>query len=900
MSTNVNLPKITATNDQADLTYAPDIRYEYDQWLENHKQWAMEHAKMKDKPPSEGRDYLKHARRLLPLLEGIAEVNSIAKGVILSFKAVVMYEQNRQENDARVSTVFLAQTDMMGVLLNVDKFSVRHQGASDIDSWKPGVIREDLLYHIHKEIRSCANSIDTYYKESRFVKFWKAQDWKDRMLEHINAFNKYGLQLQQALSIRTASGVDNLVSKMDQLLTRLFIPQTDWEKKLVTQTRELGDPREWIGDTDILQMLARTAHDPVLRMSSSIITQEQMSRDDPGGFRAATVVEKMKTDLRLSLDSLCDKNIDVFVWKLDLQTQSLQDAITTSAREVVRTLSGPHDRLLHAQFQQLWKEAKWHFAVSKRSLANPLFELYFDLFSRGSDNPTVFALPYSYIVHGEQWEGASRACNSTRATISRLRSSTSSIAPSDLWTMEKIALYGLHLSQSNDCGQVETVQINETKAFSDFIPLGWTLPQWGAYAAVGWLYEARVYRKRIRNMIFKMHEMQALVLPPNRHYVYNACSLSGTYYGFLSFEPLDQGPLATTHEVRDLVKDKILSQDTTFRERLASLHWNLEDESTIHFLFSGKSIETFILLLVTLVLEHELDLCQASCKHILDQREWERVVLNREAIMEGVVRKRYLELEAQFSEGIKVLKDDLKTYHGGIWSFLDHLFYYPCFLEPTPFTSLTANDVVDHYSDLSLLENYPLQLSEDSLPSLQCQTWEAYLTTLDPLEIPPSIPKSWSPLPSAEERLQEFPERSVQGAFPNHSQTVLCDRCDINPIVDQERFCCLKCHDFDLCEKCYDSPPSDHVIREHNFDHPMVRLCMSIPFGPQEFYFEIAKYQLEILQNATLNAQVDSQTLQDIGICGHCHQTIFPDTTFYKCFGHECRRKLPYCASDCL
>lgn len=42
--------------------------------------------------------------------------------VIEAFKAAVLFEQDRRENDARVTSVFLAQTDMMRVLLEYDSF----------------------------------------------------------------------------------------------------------------------------------------------------------------------------------------------------------------------------------------------------------------------------------------------------------------------------------------------------------------------------------------------------------------------------------------------------------------------------------------------------------------------------------------------------------------------------------------------------------------------------------------------------------------------------------------------------------------------------------------------------------------------------------------------------------
>jgi len=100
---------------------------------EYHK-WDAAHSTMKDTPPSDGRDYIRHAQNLLPFLQAIAEFHPFAKGeylsrfhcinyhtfvlgAIASFKAVIEYEQNRRENELRVTAVFLAQTDTMRVVL---------------------------------------------------------------------------------------------------------------------------------------------------------------------------------------------------------------------------------------------------------------------------------------------------------------------------------------------------------------------------------------------------------------------------------------------------------------------------------------------------------------------------------------------------------------------------------------------------------------------------------------------------------------------------------------------------------------------------------------------------------------------------------------------------------------
>ena len=121
------------------------IKLEYELWDRSHKS-------LKESPPSEGRDYLKHAKNLLNLLEGISEIHPIAKGeqcasrrklldfnlnvskkkyayyvslaTVVSFKAILLFEEDRRENDARVTAVFLAQTDMMRVLLESVQFNV--------------------------------------------------------------------------------------------------------------------------------------------------------------------------------------------------------------------------------------------------------------------------------------------------------------------------------------------------------------------------------------------------------------------------------------------------------------------------------------------------------------------------------------------------------------------------------------------------------------------------------------------------------------------------------------------------------------------------------------------------------------------------------------------------------
>lgn len=53
---------------------------ETDPLISQYQEWDLEHAKMKEHPPKDARNYIRHARNILPLLESLAELHPVAKG----------------------------------------------------------------------------------------------------------------------------------------------------------------------------------------------------------------------------------------------------------------------------------------------------------------------------------------------------------------------------------------------------------------------------------------------------------------------------------------------------------------------------------------------------------------------------------------------------------------------------------------------------------------------------------------------------------------------------------------------------------------------------------------------------------------------------------------------------
>jgi hypothetical protein len=164
------------------------------------------------------------------------------------------------------------------------------------------------------------------------------------MSGYIDEFKNHRVQLQEVLNLYTASNVKVLVTKMSDLVSRLFETKPDWEKTLATKTQNLGDWSEWLNNDATFQDVVSATEDPVLWG----IAARKIDFKSKDIHNAHSVnLAGLRDDLKSSLDELCNQNMDIFESKLAFHTQQLQDAIARSAQFVVRTLSGPYDRLQH-------------------------------------------------------------------------------------------------------------------------------------------------------------------------------------------------------------------------------------------------------------------------------------------------------------------------------------------------------------------------------------------------------------------------------------------------------------------------------------------------------------------------------------------------------------------------
>ncbi|KIM37236.1 hypothetical protein M413DRAFT_448725 [Hebeloma cylindrosporum] len=784
------------------------------------QRWEEIHSRIIKEPPREGREYINHALKLVSFIEPISEVHPVAKALVSGFKAVLALEQIREENDMRVAAVFFTGTDTMRVFLDISEVATTDKHHSTLHPLKHDFGFEIVLRRIQVTIRDCGNSVDTYYKQSRLAKFYKAQEWKIRMAGYIDDFKSHRVQLQEALSLYTASNVNVLVTKMSDvadLVSRLFATKPEWEKTLATKTQCLGDQNKWMEDDATLQAVVLAAEDPVL---GGIATKKVESKSNEMRDGQSTKLSDLRNELQLSLEQLCSRN-RIFSSRSWLSIPSNFKKLSRAQRNLWFEHCQVPMIVSYIRYDlcELWKEMSWIFCVDNKLFTSALFEYYLDHFSASrritlNSNPEV----------SEEQKNASN---------------------SDEWTLEYIAAHGQQIAIAVDRDNSGFIRISEANAFTKKIPNGWSLPQWCAYTVAGWSYECRIYRKRMHRLLFKLMEMEAQVLPNNRMFLLSIIELCHPILSPLAWEPRGQQLPSTTIELRSLVKDKVHAQDAALRAHLDTLQWNIEDESVLRLLYGDVPLEKYILQLCTLVLEQALILAEISCTLTLETKEWYRFIYCQRTIRK-VVLARVTSLSEDFAKN-KDTAHDPKLYFGGIWSSVD-LKEYMADRADYP-KEYTSSDVADYHHDLSLLDDFPLPSVVEGEPAkrLKYKPWEEHIKSMNAADVPMAIPSEWDP--TVAEESESMMLRTSWCRFPLVERG--CDVCRCFPIVERY-YGCLVCEQrggFDLCASCYNNKSSSEIeIQAHKVGHPMVKWTLDPRIGMRQWMELEANMVLECLR----------------------------------------------------
>ncbi|KAG2091982.1 uncharacterized protein F5147DRAFT_586049 [Suillus discolor] len=158
------------------------------------------------------------AKKVMNALNTLQQIHPFVSVAIIAFKAVVDFEIRRRENDCTVCLTLAKAFDTMNMLLQLND-------TRDPDIVGPrGTIRgrlDGVLDKIKTNVENCGNAIDKYYKSKFIVKFFRSSHWASTFLTISGNFSRCMQELRDALTIRTALGVDTAIKKLEELTQML-------------------------------------------------------------------------------------------------------------------------------------------------------------------------------------------------------------------------------------------------------------------------------------------------------------------------------------------------------------------------------------------------------------------------------------------------------------------------------------------------------------------------------------------------------------------------------------------------------------------------------------------------------------------------------------------------------
>ncbi|KAF5364857.1 hypothetical protein D9757_012745 [Collybiopsis confluens] len=149
---------------------------------------------------------------LMDILDDVRKIHPIIDVVVLAFKAVVVLQIKRGENDQKVLVLRVKMQDMMEIFVQLRAISPEQEskrGFTVAESLKK------LCDKISDDIWSCANLCDVYFKKATLVKLLKSPIYEGRFASYIDTFAERRNELHTALAMFTAYKMQSTLSTLE-------------------------------------------------------------------------------------------------------------------------------------------------------------------------------------------------------------------------------------------------------------------------------------------------------------------------------------------------------------------------------------------------------------------------------------------------------------------------------------------------------------------------------------------------------------------------------------------------------------------------------------------------------------------------------------------------------------
>ncbi|TFK64974.1 hypothetical protein BDN72DRAFT_962869 [Pluteus cervinus] len=544
-------------------------------------------------------NFFRTAEVIIKGLDALAQIHPAIGVAVIAFKLVATFDMTRRENNAKVLALKAEMQNMMAVLFELRHF--RDPTEAGPDGLPLGARIQTLMVKIANDIKNAGSACDAYLRKSFLARTLKSKIYESRLADFGAIFEGNKADLQRALSLHTARGVDaaneklgSMENKVDQILQIFQQLNSPREKELQEFIEKNGGSKACIEDDALLEKLVSKGGETLTGVSGLV------GRGDDRWNARQVLLKELQEDV----GEMFKKNLVIFEKKLVIQLDQLE-AIRKSTGDIVDMLS-LHERVLDNDLRTIWKEMGWKGSVKARYFVLALHDYFSHQSSRSESN-----------IPSE---------TSTRVVASPTRSLITNHSPAwfdDKWTLSYVNVAHVQpiLEAVDDDGS-GFVSINEVNTFVASRPPEWTLLQWLAYWAAGWQISISSYKRKIYMQVRKIFSLLDRIIPANRIIV-EAYLKSGPLIRLEHILRSTQA-IETTQHHPSLVKLVDIFEEVEeerLGNNLASVAYDVDSVETVALVTGPGRIERYLLPLVHLLLKRDLGIIMLASKYVLGDEE---------------------------------------------------------------------------------------------------------------------------------------------------------------------------------------------------------------------------------------------------------------------------------------
>ncbi|KAF8323073.1 hypothetical protein DL93DRAFT_617209 [Clavulina sp. PMI_390] len=597
-------------------------------------------------------DWLNPVNKVIKGLEGLVKAQPfpfLSLGVSL-FSGVVKLEVERRTNNIKARALVLQMADMMSALLQLHYVRDPTAVSSTGDSIQSRF--HTLMRYIESDIKSCGALINKHHQHSKFTKWLRAGDYSELYTSAAgNLANRKG-EIKFACTIHVTVGVEEVrrnVHDTNTLLRRVIAiieHKSDDEREFDKVVNQHGGTERIRDNPDVaLQVHARfeklreAAHASRQNPSSKSlpVSKAPTSRHSSATKGEPSFDRKELLELQQPLEKIVKDSLPFFEGKLIAQVEILRDEIDKSTQQILARLeAGAHDKIVHPDVQYVWKDMGWRSSVGAKVFVLALHDYYVDRYAlaaaRSAHDPnltlvhsTPVGSPNAELPQHSPLPSANLEIVPTTPAIQQDFTTSDAIILADKPFFDYLTMPFVNaIIQAFDDDASGFVRISEVNEFCESIPEGWTLLQWIAYWARGWLVETSYYAHAIGSLLQSMEEGLAESLAENHNVIYNYLTHQ-SWIGVVrsvAWCAASKSATKTDTPLDDLIAISMAKKEERLEKNLARFQFLLDTPEALKLICDSGRIEKDIFALLFILLRRHVRLVSLAKERVIDEREF--------------------------------------------------------------------------------------------------------------------------------------------------------------------------------------------------------------------------------------------------------------------------------------